>query len=387
MTEPTSHSSSTLRNSTVKYNAPWEEYQRPYVRDLAYVLSCPDVLTKWLDFVPHQDTPTIAVHNTDFWQAQFAAYRERLNELDTTSAYQELTRYLLKRPSPNRLGFHFEGLLSFWLTDGYAHGLHPYEMLANNVQLFCGKQTTGELDLILYNHREKLTEHWELAIKFFMGSAPFAPVNWVGINSNDNLQRKMTHMQTKQFCTVWVDTENHGQVKIDKRYAVIKGHFFLPVTTVNFIYPDWLAPSFPMHYWLAASNNQNNIDDHSSPELTQNQNHVNNFDNTTGPLAGITDIRRAHYIEWFTQRNFYDCEYPENNSVNSNDKISPNLASLQQGLYFMKVPMGHWLDNHLSNDSSQAQDYYYQDASYKEHYVPVVILQTDVNTDQDGLSD
>ncbi|CAN6959807.1 DUF1853 domain-containing protein [Psychrobacter okhotskensis] len=266
----------------VTNNAPWEMYQRPYVRDLAYVLACPNVLTEWLDFAPHQNTHTISVHSTRFWQAQFAAYRPRLDELDTTNAYQALTRYLVTRPSPSRLGFHFEGLLSFWLEDGFQRGLHSYETLASNVQLYNGKQTTGELDLILYNHADNLVEHWELTIKFFMGSAPFEPMNWVGINSNDNLQRKMTHMQTKQFRTVWVDTENHGQVKIDKRYGIIKGRFFLPKNITNFVYPSWLAPSFPMHEWC------------------------DKYDTSTLATLDIRELRAAHYIEWFSKRDFYD---------------------------------------------------------------------------------
>ena len=235
----------TLRTETLATHAPWETYRRPYVRDLAYVLGCPNVLTEWLDVAPHQNTHTVSVHSANFWRQQFEAYQQRLEELDTTNAYQALTRYLLKRPSPNRLGFHFEGLLSFWLADGFARKLHPYETLASNVQLYNGKQTTGELDLILYNHKEHLMEHWELAIKFFMGSPPFEPINWVGINSNDNLQRKMTHMQTKQFCSVWVDTKNHGKVKIDKRYGVIKGRFFLPMSITCFVSPRWLTSSFP----------------------------------------------------------------------------------------------------------------------------------------------
>ena len=276
MSEPIAQPLSTL------YNSPWEAYRRPYVRDLAYVLACPNVLTKWLDFASHQNTHEVEVHSASFWQSQFDAYKPRLKELDSTNVYQELTRYLLKRPSPNRLGFHFEGLLSFWLEDGFARKLHPYETLANNVQLYNGKQTTGELDLILYNHEEKLTEHWELAIKFFMGSAPFTPVNWVGINSNDNLQRKMTYMQTKQFRTVWVDTENHGQVKIDKRYGVIKGRFFLPMATTRFSYPNWLSPSFPMHEWC------------------------DKYDTATLATLDISALRAAHYIEWFTKRDFYD---------------------------------------------------------------------------------
>ncbi|WP_296242851.1 MULTISPECIES: DUF1853 family protein [unclassified Psychrobacter] len=289
-------------SSYVTNNAPWEIYQRPFVRDLAYVLACPNVLTEWIDFAPHQNTHTVTVHSADFWQQQFEAYEARLKELDSTNAYRDLTRYLLKRPSPNRLGFHFEGLLSFWLEDGFARQLHPHEILASNVQLCNGKQTTGELDLILYNHKDKLTEHWELAIKFFMGSAPFEPINWVGINSNDNLQRKMTYMQTKQFRTVWVDTQKHGQVKIDKRYGVIKGRFFLPIGTHNFNYPAWLAPSFPMHEWCDKKDTFN----------------LATIDTNT--------LRAAHYIEWFSKRDFYDNRrlpliYSENNS-------------LRTGLYF-----------------------------------------------------
>ena len=289
-------------------DAPWNAYQRPFVRDLAYVLACPNVLTQWIDFTPHQNTHTVDVHSASFWQAQLETYQERLEELDTTTAYQDLTRYLLKRPSPSRLGFHFEGLLSFWLEDGFARQLHPYEMLANNVQLYNGKQTTGELDLILYNHEEKLVEHWELAIKFFMGSAPFAPENWVGINSKDNLERKMTHMQTKQFRSVWVDTEDRGRIRIDKRYGIIKGRFFLPINTSSFgdrDWPTWLQPSFPIHEWCDKN------------------------DLTNLAMIDTTTLRRAHYVEWFSKREFYD---------NYDARLSPlNLSetdTLRTGLYF-----------------------------------------------------
>ncbi|MDN6276119.1 DUF1853 family protein [Psychrobacter sp.] len=286
-------------------DAPWEAYQRPYVRDLAYVLACPNVVTQWLDFAPHQTTHRIAVHSADFWQAQFAAYQQRLTQLDTTTAYQTLTRYLLARPSPNRLGFHFEGLFSFWLTDGFAHQLHPYETLASNLQLYSGKQTSGELDFILYNHKDNLVEHWELAIKFFMGSAPFEPSNWVGINANDNLQRKMTHMQTKQFRAIQVDTEARGRIKIDKRYGVIKGRFFLPLNESDWgrhDWPTWLTPSFPVHRWC---------DTHDQLSLS---------------TIDVSTLRRAHYVEWFTKRHCYDGRQP---SIVWSGGMLP-----EKGLYF-----------------------------------------------------
>lgn len=335
--------------------APWEQYKRPYVRDLAYVLACPNVLTQWVNFAPYQNTHIISVHSASFWQAQFEAYQERLEELDTTSAYQDLTRYLLARPSPNRLGFHFEGLLSFWLTDGFAHGYHPYEILASNVQLYCGKQTSGELDLVLYNHQEKLTEHWELAVKFFMGSAPFAPVNWVGINSKDNLQRKMTHMQTKQFLALYVDTESHGRVNIDKRYAVIKGRFFLPMLNADFIYPDWFSNHFPLHRWMSIPYDQNNRVDHDILELSQSQAKTNNFSGMIEPFSKAVTIRRAHYIEWFTQRNFYNKKF--SNKVS--DKVSPTTMPFCQGLYFVQSPL-------------------------QPHYEPVVMLYKDVARQDKG---
>ena len=298
MNEPTALPLPMLnKHLAINDTAPWKQYQRPYVRDLAFALACPNVITHWLDFTDTENddgsrvetdksTTEISVHSADFWHLQYKAYQERLQILDSTNAYQELTRYLLARPSPNRLGFHFEGLLSFWLTDGFTHSCHPYEILASNVQLYCGKQTSGELDLVLYNHQEKLTEHWELAIKFFMGSAPFAPMNWVGINSKDNLQRKMTHMQTKQFRSLAVDTKNHGQVIIDKRYAVIKGRFFLPISLTEFHRPDWFTPTFPQHRWY---------DSRDSANLA----HID-----------MSTLRRARYIEWFTQRACYDNATP-----------------------------------------------------------------------------
>lgn len=89
-------------------------------------------------------------------------------------------------------------------------------------------------------------------------------------------------MQTKQFRTVWVDTENHGQVKIDKRYGIIKGRFFLTKNITNFVYPSWLAPSFPMHEWC------------------------DKYDTSTLATLDIRELRAAHYIEWFSKRDFYD---------------------------------------------------------------------------------
>ena len=292
---------------------PWQHFKRPFVRDLAFSLACPNALNHWLDLNPLTPTPDVTIHSAQFWQAQFEAYAHRLHELDNTPYYQDLTRYLMNRPSPYRLGFHFEGLIHFWLEDGFALGLHPFEVIAHNVQLYRDKQTVGELDFIIRNHETGEVEHWELSIKFYLGSALFEPVNWVGINAKDTLHRKLTHMQTKQFKTVWVDMDFYDKVKIDKRYAVLKGRFFLPLkeeTITAPTLPNWLANDFPIHHWL-------DLTGKTSDEIQH--------------IIQDAQIRHAHYVEWFTRRPFYDAD------AIAVDKLSIQipLNELNTGLYFI----------------------------------------------------
>ncbi|WP_019672274.1 DUF1853 family protein [Psychrobacter lutiphocae] len=270
--------------------SPWQQYHRPFVRDLAFALACPDALKQWQSPEPNLVSPPIFVHPSSFWQQQFQRYAPRLQQLDTGNSYQDLTRYLMSRPSPYRLGFHFEGLIHFWLEDGYQLGLHPYEVLAHNVQLYNGMQTTGELDFILCNHDTGEVEHWELAIKFYLGSAPYDFGNWVGINSRDTLERKLTHMQSKPFRSVWIDLDGYHKLKIDRRYVVLKGRFFQP-SHQQFTRPDWLSDDFPLHTWYKL---HHQYDWHSLLER-----------NTLDDKA----LRPAHYIEWLTYRPFYDASY------------------------------------------------------------------------------
>ncbi|WP_227429935.1 DUF1853 family protein [Psychrobacter sp. I-STPA6b] len=284
----------------------WQTFNHPFVKDLAFSLACPTVLNHWHNIDPYQISPSITVHQIQFWQQQFYHYQPRLYELDTTTQYQRLTRFLMSRPSPHRLGFHFEGLLHFWLVDGFEQGLHQLQLLAHNIQLYRDKQTVGELDFIIHNHQTGNIEHWELAVKFFLGSPPYDYANWVGINSKDTLHRKMLHMQQKPFHSVWVNVNldgNEQKLRIDKRLAVIKGRFFVPNHTTSFKRPDWLSPSFPLHSWY---------DGHDKQQL-----------------AGLDfqQIRPAHYVEWFTKRDFYDDRTLKITMPKSD-------CSLANGLYF-----------------------------------------------------
>lgn len=274
---------------------PWLQFKRPFVRDLAFALACPDVLKQWISPDPNIVSPEISVHQPDFWLTHYHNYADRLSQLDNSNAYQDLTRYLMSRPSPYRLGFHFEGLIHFWLEDGFRLGTHPYEVIAHNVQLYSGMQTTGELDFILRNHDNQQVEHWELAIKFYLGSAPYQHFdNWVGINAKDTLKRKLIHMQTKPFRSVWIDLDFYRKIKIDKRYVVMKGRFFKDSDSKQ-PNPDWLNATFPTHFWHQIEDR----DDFESLEMPA--------------------LRPAHYIEWFTNRPFYDAEFLKQSTVTNLD--------------------------------------------------------------------
>ncbi len=319
---------------------PWHHYKRPFVRDLAFALACPDALTHWvlphvaatelaskisltndLNLADKAAPPNILVHDNDFWRRQYHHYRPRLQVLDSSPHYQQLTKYLMQRPSPYRLGFHFEGLIHFWLEDGYRLGLHPYEVLAHNVQLYQGKQTTGELDFILRDTETDAVEHWEVAIKFYLGSPPYQLKNWVGMNRKDNFARKMQHMQDQQFRATKVDLDGYHEVDIDKRYVVIKGRFFecasqpygvttKATTDAGLVSPSpssplpsspqspkprpvWLNADFPLHQWYSVNN-----------ELD-----LQPFNQSAQTASLMGTLRPAHYIERFTYRPFYDAGF------------------------------------------------------------------------------
>lgn len=267
-------------SENISYQHPWLAYKRPQVRDLAYAIACPPILSS----VPAELTTAfnanpIELTTTAFWQKHYFRYVPKLNYLERNS--RELNCFLAKNYTSLRLGSRFEALLMYWFQDTE---YHPFRLIAHNIQLFDAHKTIGELDFILLNTLTNEIEHWEVAVKFFLGEAPFSPAYWKGLKGADNLLKKTTHMLTKSlgYDEVIIGGKTYP---INKRVAVIKGRFFIPdhqQREYELAQIDWLNPNLPVGKWF---------------------NHIPNF------AINQTDEyqwRRGKRVEWLTKRDCYD---------------------------------------------------------------------------------
>jgi len=84
-----------------------------------------------------------------------------------------------------------------------------YELVIENLQIFDGKNTLGELDFIVKNHTTEKLIHIELAVKFYI----YEPndnelAGFVGPNHHDSLLDKVKKLRDYQFPLL-----QHSQVK------------------------------------------------------------------------------------------------------------------------------------------------------------------------------
>ena len=200
----------------------WLRFHQPAVRDLAFVLVSPPLMAAW----PSELQPSSAVDlfSLEFWHHHYLRYLPRLLALDQDPAPLDQA---LAAVSSIRLGVRFETLMSFWLKDKSADW-HDFVLLAQNIQLKDHKRTIGEIDFLIENTVNGEIEHWELALKFYLGEARLTPFDWRGLNDRDSFGRKIKHTLIHQFDIHAIDHPLLGQYPIDKRRAVFKGRLFYP---------------------------------------------------------------------------------------------------------------------------------------------------------------
>lgn len=227
------------------HKEPWLQFNHHIVRELAFSIASPPLLQQWPTSTFGRD---IALPDAAFWLQHFKHYLPRLKQLDNDPT--PLVQHLLLLRSP-RLGLRFEALLAFWLQDT---GHHPYQLLGKNLKRLEQQRTIGEVDFLLLNQETNQVEHWEVAVKFYLGEASLLPEQWLGLNRKDSLGRKLQHLANKQF-----NVESINQYEIQHRKAIIKGRLFYPLPLIS-KFPDWLAPNHLQGQWgyqIPPSNHQN----------------------------------------------------------------------------------------------------------------------------------
>ena len=154
--------------------------------------------------------------------------------------------------NPNqKLGLYFENTLHEWIEKE-----PKLTLLAHNLIVTSKRRTLGEFDLIVRN--ENSIEHWEIAVKFFLGIRNRKNIgHWIGPNPRDTLERKLDSLENRQIrlgdnpdARRILEQED---IKIDSRRIIFKGRLFHPYKmfkTSRFEFPEDINRSHEKGWWL-----------------------------------------------------------------------------------------------------------------------------------------
>ncbi|WP_238984343.1 DUF1853 family protein [Billgrantia kenyensis] len=159
----------------------------PLVRDLAWIVMAPDLITTAWAGRPSRES--LGLED----DARLASY---LTE-------QEANPQGLERRVGNtvdgRMGHYHERLWQFLLDT--APGTR---LLASNLRIHFGRRTLGELDILYRRRDDPCPVHLEVAIKFYLG-LPLGPgpidgqARWIGPGGADSLATKREHLNRHQL--------------------------------------------------------------------------------------------------------------------------------------------------------------------------------------------
>ena len=120
---------------------------------------------------------------------------------------------------------------------------HPYQLLGHSIQKIAGAITLGELDFLLLNKQTQEIEHWEVALKYYLGRMNNLS-EWFWPKSKRYLQRKTTALYPTPVSVF------RGQpVPIQRKFAVMKGQLYGYQTSLRIIYSAWINTSRRLGQW------------------------------------------------------------------------------------------------------------------------------------------
>lgn len=109
------------------------------------------------------------------------------------------------------------------------------------------------MDMLVKDLRRNRTIHLEVAVKFYLAiNTGKEAYEWLGPNPEDRLPAKKQGME-KQLershspeARRWLQERG---IKIEERYATMKGRLFFPLGLPPGTEPSWINPSLPRNWW------------------------------------------------------------------------------------------------------------------------------------------
>lgn len=157
-------------------------------------------------------------------QEQLASHEGFL--FDLLHQPEHLIEYMQNSPSP-LLGKRFERLLSFWFENS-----PQFEKVLENLQIFDGKTTLGEVDFLVKNLETNELWHIEAACKYYFGAKNANHYShWLGPNGKDSLEQKWQTLKNQ----LRIFESEQGKRLLQqfglpkpKSILMLKGYFFQP---------------------------------------------------------------------------------------------------------------------------------------------------------------
>jgi hypothetical protein len=212
------------------------DHGHPLARDLHWAIASPPLLRSESDqFCEWPDA--------DFFARLWASHAQPpLHERDGHAL------------PPMRLGRYFEWLWHLWLR------AHPrYQLLQANAVWREHGITVGETDLLIRDRETAQIEHWELAVKFYLGHGDLSQrAHWHGPQFRDRLDRKYHHLkltQTRLTLQPAVQRQLRQQgLVVARARCIVKGRLFLPwLAYWQHAAIAFAAPHFLRGFWLTVS--------------------------------------------------------------------------------------------------------------------------------------
>ena len=183
-----------------------QKYNHKVVRDLAWCISSENLLSH-----------SLCVQK-EFLESDKKTLEAHLEDLDKSP--KPLLDFLATK-NTHRLGHYFEALVYYWLSVS-----ERFEIITSNQPLRTSKGITiGEVDVIVQNLGTNKTEHWELAVKFYLALPRENETLFIGPNANDYLHLKLQKLVEHQ-CEI-LKTEEGIQLLAELNIKEAKPRLFV----------------------------------------------------------------------------------------------------------------------------------------------------------------